>query len=364
MRRSLVGPGAFRPVLFEDLDHSWTCGDPSQIDNIEPLGVWSQAPGWRRPTARFRLATAKEAAVISPLATDKWLRRTGTSARPLRIVEEGPICTVVEAMFVCGPSVIVRHYLFGKRDGSFEIRDRILFNHKDQLLKLDVPLGFEPMESISEAPYSAVRRQPTRRFEERTNQRWVVVRGREGYVAALNNGSCAHSLTKSHLCLNILRSPAYASMRVTPGDVWGDNRFLPRHDQGEHEVAFKFLFGRRFVEREVTQVSTAFNAVPYYQVFYPDGRSRRGGALRDLAGSIQVDAANVQIAALKKAERGNALIVRLQEVGGRATECRVIVKGCRQRPRIEIDAYGLKTVRLARSRGRLVCREVNLVEGL
>ena len=267
-------------------------------------------------------------------------------------------------MFVCGPSVIVRHYLFGKKDGSFEIRDRILFNHKDQLLKLDVPLGFEPMESISEAPYSAVRRQPTRRFEEQTNQRWVVARGREGYVAALNNGSCAHSLTKSHLCLNILRSPAYASMRVTPGDTWDDNRFLPRHDQGEHEVAFDFLFGRRFVERKVTQASTAFNAAPYYQVFYPDGQSRRGGTLRDLTGSIQIDTTNVQIAALKKAERGNALIVRLQEMGGRATECRVIVKGYRQRPQIEIGAYGLKTVRLTRSQGGLVCREVNLVEGL
>jgi hypothetical protein len=58
-------------------------------------------------------------------------------------------------MFVCGPSVIVRNYVFGKKGGSFEIRDRILFNHKDQMLKLDIPLGFAPGESIAEALYAA-----------------------------------------------------------------------------------------------------------------------------------------------------------------------------------------------------------------
>lgn len=368
-RRSLVGKGAFRPVLFDDLDHSWTCGDPSQIDSIEPRAVWSQAPAWTRPTQRFRLATAKEAAQISPLATDKWLGKSGTAAQPLRIIEEGPVCTIIEAMFVCGPSVVVRHYVFGKRDGSFEIRDRIFFNHKDQMLKLDVPLGFEPTEGVSEAPYSAVRRPPTRRFEEATNQRWVVARGREGYVAALSTGSCAHNLTQGHLCLNILRSPTYASMGVTPGDDWSDHRFLPRHDQGEHEVGFQFLFGRRFVEREISQAASILNAAPYYQVFYPDGRSRpRTTAKRrtsqDFARSIELDRAGVQITAVKRSETGNGLIVRLQEVDGRGGEVGIKVRGFRQRVAVPIGPFELKTVRLTRRGGRLAWRELNLVEGL
>ena len=361
-KKSLVKAGAFRPVLFEDLDHSWTCGDPAQIDNIEPRGVWSQAPAWSSPSERFRLATAKEAASISPLATDKWLGKRSTAALPLRIVEEGPTCSIIEAMFICGPSVIVRNYVFGKKHGSFEIRDRILFNHKDQMLKMDIPLGFEPAESISEAPYSAVRRKPTRRYQDHTNQRWVVARGSEGYVAAMSTGCCAHNLTRRHLCLNILRSPAYASMRITPGDVWGDHRFLPRHDQGEHEVGFQFLFGRRFVEHEISQAATAFNAAPYYQVFYPDGRSQRAATLHNLAGSIVLDCNNVQITTIKKSEKGNGLILRLQEVDGRATKVGIRVHGSRRRIRVEVGAYQLKTLRLKRNRGHVSCTEVNLVE--
>jgi alpha-mannosidase len=153
-------------------------------------------------------------------------------------------------------------------------------------------------------------------------------------------------------------------MRITPGDVWGDHRFLPRHDQGEHEVGFQFLFGRRFVEHEISQAAIAFNAAPYYQVFYPDGRTRRSAAVRNLAGSVELDRNNVQITALKKSEQGNALIVRLQEVDGRATEVGVKVHGFRHKIRIAVGAYALKTLRFTRSRGKLSCREVNLVENL
>ena len=178
----------------------------------------------------------------------------------------------------------------------------------------------------------------------------------------MSTGCCAHNLTRRHLCLNILRSPAYASMRITPGDVWGDHRFLPRHDQGEHEVGFQFLFGRRFVEHEISQAATAFNAAPYYQVFYPDGRSQRAATLHNLAGSIVLDCNNVQITTIKKSEKGNGLILRLQEVDGRATKVGIRVHGSRRRIRVEIGAYQLKTLRLKRNRGHVSCTEVNLVE--
>ena len=63
--------------------------------------------------------------------------------------------------------------------------------------------------------------------------------------------------------------------------------------------------------------AAALNVAPGYQVFYPDGKSRRPAALRHISRTIQLDKTNVQIVALKKAESGNALIVRLQEVAGR-----------------------------------------------
>ena len=158
-------------------------------------------------------------------------------------------------------------------------------------------------------------------------------------------------------------------MGVTPGDDWSDHRFLPRHDQGEHEVGFQFLFGRRFVEREISQAASILNAAPYYQVFYPDGRSRpRTTAKRrtsqDFARSIELDRAGVQITAVKRSETGNGLIVRLQEVDGRGGEVGIKVRGFRQRVAVPIGPFELKTVRLTRRGGRFAWRELNLVEGL
>ncbi len=87
-------------------------------------------------------------------------------------------------------------------------------------------------------------------------------------------------------------------------------------------------------------------------------------SVRNLAGSLTLDCSNVQITALKKSEQGNGLIVRLQEVEGRATEVGVKVHGFRKRIKTTIGAYGLKSLKLTKNRGQLSCREVNFVENL
>jgi alpha-mannosidase len=157
-RQSLVGRGALQPVYWADLDHSWTSGSPKRAKSAT---IGSVSPGWdKRPAERFRLATAAEAARLSPPAADKWRPGKKTVARPVRISEQGPLRTVVEAIFVCGPSALVRQYVVG-HEGSLQIRDRVLNNHRDAMLKLLVPLGFDAERSVSETLYSAATRTPT-----------------------------------------------------------------------------------------------------------------------------------------------------------------------------------------------------------
>jgi len=354
--RSLVRKKAFQPILFKDMDHSWTCGDP---DQMKGPGAWSTAPAWRKPTARFRLATAAEAKRISPEPDVKW---AGGTTKPVRVIEDGPIQRVVEVLFVYETTAIVRHYVFGKKDGHFEIRDRVLNNIKDTMLKLEVPLGFDPVESVSETPYSAVKRAPTSRYEERSNQRWVAVRGKGVCLTTINNGSFAHNLTKRSLCLNVLRTPAYASFGVPAGSPFSDKRFLPRHDQGEHEVSFQFMFSRSFRERTVTQAAAALNVPPYYQVYFPaKEQTSRSSLLKTQP--ITVSADNVQIVAVKKSEHGNALVLRLQELSGRDTDVQLRFAGSRGTIRTSVKAYGLQTLKITRKSNKVTGKETNLVEG-
>ena len=77
---------------------------------------------------------------------------------------------------------------------------------------------------------------------------------------------------------------------------------------------------------------------------------------------MQVDDPRVQVVALKKAERGNELIIRLQDTGGRARKVAVRVKPHRAAIRVEIGAYGLLTLAVRRGTKTLRWRQVDLVE--
>jgi hypothetical protein len=54
----------------------------------------------------------------------------------------------------------------------------------------------------------------------------------------LNTGSFGHSLTQHELGLNVVRAPAYSSFNLNPDDERDNVRFIPRQDQGEHEMSW------------------------------------------------------------------------------------------------------------------------------
>lgn len=363
-RKSLVGASAFGPAYWSDLDHSWTSGSPKQARS---QSVGAVSPPWdRAPAERFRLATADEAARLSPPPADKWLPGKRTAARPLNIIEHGTLRTVVEAMLICGTSAVIRQYVIGHGDGSLEIRDRVFNNHRDVMLKLMVPLAFDVSTSSSETLYAAAERSPEKRHEERTNQRWVAVRGTQAkapvHLAVVNTGSFGHSLTEGELGLNVLRAPSYSSFNLDPKDEATNRRFLPRQDQGEHEVSYRILVGKRFSETRISRSSQTFNTPPVWQVYYPQpdrvDRRRRDS----VTNTVAVADPHVQVVALKKSQKGNALIVRLQNTSGQARDIDLQVKPYRQKMKVHIGAYGLATIRVNKGGKSLRWRKVDLVE--
>jgi alpha-mannosidase len=234
------------------------------------------------------------------------------------------------------------------------------------MLKLMVPLSFEVGTSLSEALYSTVERGPTLRHQERTNQRWVAVRGRQSgkpvFLAALNTGSFGHSLTHEELALNLLRSPAYSSFCLNPDDERHNDRFLPRQDQGEHELRFALMVGGRFSEAQVSRAAQVFNVPPLWQVYYPQPEKVDRRRRQEVAGTVSVDDPQVQVVALKKTEKGNELIVRLYNPSAQERQVGVKIKPFAQAIRTKIGKYGLVTLAVGKGGKKLRWRRVNLVE--
>jgi len=335
---SWVRRNAFRPILVADLDNSWDCVTPGQ------------------ETGSFRLATSKEA---RSLTADPRGSRAG-NVGAVRIIEEGKIRTVVEALFVAEHSSIVRHYIVGHRDDLVQVRDHVFYTHKDHMLKLDVPLGFVAEDCVAETPYSAAVRPPEKGFMDQPNQRWVAARGEGRFVALLNDGSYAHNIQKRRLLVNLLRSPAYASFGGLEGEPRQVGRVLRRQDQGLHVFTFEIVCGRAFDESEMARRASLLNTPPVVQVCSPGGNPDGLCALRDPALTCSAD--NVLIEAVKRAEKGRALVIRLRELLGRRT--RVTLDLCGEKIRTTVRAYGLKTLRVSRSRQGVKTAETSLVEGL
>jgi len=336
--KSWVRRNAFRPILVADLDQSWECRTPG------------------RETGSFRLATAKEAGALT---ADPRGAKAG-AVGPIRIIEQGDIRTVVEALFVSDRSSIVRHYIVGHRDDLFQVRDHVIYHHKDHMLKLDIPLGFAAQDCVAETPCSAETRPPEKEFMDQPNQRWVAARGQGRFLAVLNDASYAHNIQKRRLLVNLLRSPAYASFGNLAGDPRQVGRVVPRQDQGEHEFTFEVVCGRVFDEAEIARRAALLNCPPVVQVCSPGGDSDGRTVLR--TPTLTCSAENVLIEAVKRAEKGRALIIRLRELHGRAT--RTTIDLCGDKIRTRLRGYELKTLRITRSKQGLKITETSLVEGL
>jgi alpha-mannosidase len=363
-RDSLVGPAAFCPVFYEDLDHSWTSGDPKHT-RFE--GFVETAPGWSEPSHRFRLATREELHALSPLPVNKWQHGDKpVVGETLQVVEDGPLRTTIEAVFVSECSTCFRQYVFDRPTGRLTLRDRYFINHRDVMLKLHVPLGSEAASSYSESLFSVAERSPSDLHEDRHNQRWVAVSAAEdgATLGVVNNGSFGHSLTKRELGINVLRTPAYASFIMRPEHPHHAHRFTPRQDQGEHRAEFTLVPQPHFNELELTRAADELNVPSPHVSFFPSGSGLQSAMMNRTDAVLSVQPSEVQVTAVKKAKRGDNLILRLRETLGQRTQARVTLNDQEIGP-VELQPHELVTLSLHRTAGgETAFEKVNAVEGL
>ena len=356
----LVRRGAFRPVLFEDFDHSWSCGDPAVLRNAPQKAQQAHAGfrgyPWKKPSARFRLATSKEAHAVAPRAVDRAANR---AAPPIRVIEDGPLRRVIEAVFVRGRSSLLRRYVFDLRHGRVFLRDHVHFQHADYMLKLEVPLAFDVHHGISQSLFSVAERKPTRHIEDRPNQRWVsAVNDEDRHVSIVNDGSFGHALSEQALYVNLLRSPPYASFGIKADDPYHGHAARPRQDQGEHEFGFEICWGVRHDAADLSRRADEFQMPPVWRAVY----GQPADALTEAWPRLLATPSSVRVVALKRAESRDALVVRLLNTRPRSVRAKLHLDG-----RIvwaeRMPSHALQTVLLQRQDNAVISENTNLVEG-
>lgn len=325
----MLGKEAFRPLVIADSDDPWEM----------------HAVSFRNVVGAFTLASPSEAARVSGT-------RSATIPPAVRIIEDGPVRTVVEAIFEYGVSRLLLTYFLPKAGSELGIEARVFWNEKGKLLKLNVPVAFAG-KLHGQVAYG--RQELPSNGNEAVAQKWLAVVGEDQAVTCITEGTYAADYADGELRLTLLRSPAYSGHPIQNRPVVPQDRFVPRIDQGERIFRF-WLNGGGTSERlaVIDREALAANEAPFALSFFPNG----GGD--PLAPAVTLDGdSTILLTALKRAENGDGWIARLFAADGCGGTCRLHVPSLGIDRELRLGAFEILSLRLA-SRGRI--ETVNLIE--
>lgn len=328
---SCLKNNSFLPLVIEDNDDPWRMDTNSLREVI----------------GKFEIMSEEEGTSFSGIR--------GTTLESVRIIEDGPVRSTVEAMLKYNKSFICQTYRLPKEGTEIEINTRVYWNEKNKMLKLSIPTVLEDGRYLGQTAYG-IQELPCE-GSEAVSQKWVAVvsENKDCAVTCINDGIYGSDFMRGEIRLSLLRSPGYCAHPIDNRPIVPDDRFLPRIDQGERVFTFWFNAGvpaKRInaVDRE----ALIHSEKPFALSFFPSGDGKKPEELIRLEDDV------VQMSAFKKAEHSNDYIIRLFEPTGQS-RCTVIdipVLGIREE--IKLGRFEIKTLKLNPEGKKLI--EVDLME--
>ncbi|MEW5901032.1 MAG: glycoside hydrolase family 38 C-terminal domain-containing protein, partial [Acidobacteriota bacterium] len=263
--------------------------------------------------------------------------------------------SIVESVLTFGRSAVFLRYKFPKRGTEIEVELRVHWNEKDMMLKLSVPTVFKNGRHIGQVAYGVS--ELLADGNETVAQKWVAVVAAEADAAltCINDGSYGSDFLDGELRLSLLRSPAYSADPGPSGPMVAQDRYVPRIDQGERVFRFWINGGSRSSRlTAVDREALAKNEKPFLLSFYPSGRGKRPQPFVLLSDEA------AEIAALKRAEDGSDLIIRIFEPTGKKRTTTLSLPWASVKKNIVLRPFELKTLALSPKTRRF--REVDLLE--
>jgi alpha-mannosidase len=312
-------PGAFSGLVLRDNEDPWGMQDRRFRDVI----------------GRFELMTPVESATFSGVRREE--------LAPVRVIEDGAVRTVVEAVFTYKRSALCLRYFLPKQGTELGLEARVLWGEKDRMLKLSIPTTLDGGRYLGQVAYG-VGELPDN-GDEAVAQKWVAVADREQEppqaLTCINDGIYGSDFAEGELRLSLLRSPAYSGHPIGDRDVVPQDRFTPRSDQGERLYNFWINAGPAADRLDaVDREALVRNEQPFALSFFPHGEG--SPLLPGLTLSDDV----VQVTAFKQAEDGQGYIIRLFEPTGRPQTTTLTVPALDLSAQVSLGGFEIKTLRV------------------
>jgi alpha-mannosidase len=239
-------------------------------------------------------------------------------AESVKLVESGPIRATIRVTKKFRNSTFVQDISLTAGSPRVEIRTKADWHEDHVLIKAAFPLAVRSDYATFEIPYGAIRRPTTRNTPEEKAKfevpaiRWADLSDATGGLSVLNDSKYGYDAKGNVLRISLLRSPK-----------WPD----PQADMGKHEFTYALYPHAGAVGVDTVRQGYELNT-PLVAVV----TTAHPGPLPAWQSFVSIEPENVVLSALKKAEDGDAWIVRFYEIAGRETQVRL------RMPRIVVHA--------------------------
>jgi alpha-mannosidase len=249
----------------------------------------------------------------------------------VRVLERGPFRAAMWVRLEGGNSRLDLTFHCSHGRDCIDVSARVFWNERSARLKLVMPAGDQCEFQV---PGATVKRPPD--LGQVPGGRWVRVSGPRGEFGFASDALYDFDASAGELRATICRASRYADDVNTPPD---HEPWRPPVDAGE--LRFRFLLAPGDVNlyplaRQLEQPPVAVLVPPHA------GELSRSGSLAELRPS------NVQLLALKPAEDGKGMILRVQEITGRSVKPTLALFGASVRLPA-LPAHRIATWRLQKS---------------
>jgi alpha-mannosidase len=226
-----------------------------------------------------------------------------------------------------------------------------------RMLKLRFATAVDDPEATYEIPYGAIQRPAN--GEEEPGQRWIDVSGQMGGegmfgLAVLNDAKYGFDIHDAELGVTAVRSPIYAHHEPT---IPKSGVRYQHQDIGSQRFTLRLVPHRgRWSDAGLTRRAIELNQRPTVLI-----ESFHEGPLPLAASYAAVTPDNVAIGAIKVAEDGDGLVVRVVETAGVAADAQVELPSLGCVLDVPLGPFQIRSYRVPRERGSDAV-EVDLLE--
>ncbi len=264
-------------------------------DNEDPWGM--QVDRFGDLEGAFSLLGREEGSRFSGL-------RPGNQLESVRIIEEGAVRTVIEAVFGFQNSRAVVTYKLPAKGTEIDVQVRVYWNEKDKMLKLSIPTTLEGGAWCTQVPagVEALRQDGS----EQVIGHWVMASSGDEALSITNDSIHGIDCHQGELRLSLLRSAVYCGHPIMERPIAPQDRFLTRIDQGERVFSFRIDAGKtEDLRNRAEMIAAVSGQKPMALSFFPAGIGK------PLPDGISLSDPSVQMMACGKSRNKGEWMIRL-----------------------------------------------------